>query len=80
MYKSRSGSSHPDLLRQAEPVWRLLCPVTVRLMDESPTPDDKKIVAMSKMSIESDKQNGKNADRTVVDAEPYPFQTVPSRH
>lgn len=55
-------------------------PCGVRLMDESPTPDDKKIAAMSKMSIESHRQNGKNANRTVVDAELNPSQTVPSRH
>ena len=42
----------------------------------SSRPDDKKIVAMSKMSIESNVQNGKNADRTVVDADLYPFQSV----
>lgn len=42
--------------------------------------DDKKIAAMSKMSIESHRQNRKNADRTAVDAELYPVQAVHARH
>ena len=61
-------------------VWRLLCPACVRSKSGDHTPDDKKIEAMSKMSIESNRQNGKNADRAVVDVEWFPFQVVHARH